>query len=1715
MTSPASSGPAGALFESQVGAYYLLSLLSGSEPRGLSGTSIVRIELQRASEGRHLDDIIIHAQTLQGTPAVLEIQVKRGISFAPSDLVFKAVVEQIAKSVQRPDFWNCRYELAIAAAKTSKKIDGAYQEVLAWARQLGDAATFHARIQRSDSASDAMRTFVKTFRDHLNEFGVTADDETVWKLLRKLQILVFDFIAPGSASEELAKERAARTLRADDAVRADELWRCLQALSLEIAANGGDRTYDSLVEDAKKQTFRLAGSRPFFSARRALADMSRLVLKDIGNRIGDTALMRHERLVLVESALDEGHYIEIRGDAGVGKSGLMRLFAEQKCSGSSVIVLAPNRTMANGWLAMKSALGFDGTLHEMMVDLACDGGATLFIDNLDFFSIEERSTIVDLVREAAKVPGVSIITTARRDFGVNEPNWLPKEALDQLGRAKPIIVDELTDREIGELRDIAPRLKPLLEDNHPARDVVRNLFRLYRLASQPTGAPTPHTETDMAKQWWDTADGETNGKQRERARILRVMADQALTHSDAVDLTGHPASPIDALIASGTLRDLGNDRMQFRHDVFREWGIANLLFSDLDKIDTLPLDRPISASLSRGVELTACMILEQDNDGKNWHSFLNTLSRKSAHGSWRRAALLGIVHSEIGVNLLTRVSALLFTDDAALLSELTHIMMAVDVEPMGKRLATIGIDPKILPTGIDVPIGSGWPRLILWLLSLRDNLPPSLIPDAVNVYTKWSMGTLGLDALTPHLLKQLYGWLRKIEDARRQGPGAWRELFDGKIDYDKLFSLESEIRTGFLLFCNRVPELAAQYLKSLTENLHNDQIITDVLKMRGTLAQAAPEELAAFTSAALIQGRDPLEPRDRHEGVFGFRDHEFLPVSPNQGPFLELLISSPVHGLSLIRQLTDYAVSFYSKKKPCGENSIVLSFPNGERAFPWVQTYMWSRENSARDYSITSGLMALEAWAHKRIEAGEPFEKVLSDVLGPEGAPTAYLLVAVDLIISHWPKSQEAAVPFLASPELLCEDLQRQGLDDTRGIYDVLDIFGLKAFQKEPNGGSSLADLNQRPSRKFSLKDLLSQYAVFGPDALRNSISTLLEQASKRLGKPDEQADLGAPSFMVLHALNLLNPVNWLEVAIQNGDGSVTTGRQYSSPQAETDHLKPLQDAQLEKTTEAQMQWSLGIAVDNPSRSSPAFAEKALIWALGAKEDKTDGEHTIKMKKEAVITAVMVAVRDGGNDLIAQNIDWIRSTLARALETDDDRCGSLREGLRYNPIAIAFVGLGLLLKNNYNNNNFRILLEIASRSDPAAARGFSAIAKELASIDERLPRSILRCALAARIRPNRGSWNEPEEQKTAREAQNAQRIGAVIDAEIAWLDGKQVEPTWPIFPVEPARPRRRLRLPGCRDCEPIVEDRPNPDAYLEQRGAALWVSSAKSIYDVVSKPWLLDIVHNYIEWTMASNGAGLDLGEDVDHKPSEWNDAYFSLLAHCLPGIEDSKLTDTVLTPITSLPDESFFGITVDFLRSVDEVYFNNEGLSKTRAVNIRTAFSDRMMTSHGWRRLVDDRGHGIEIHIGPAIASLFFNSYLLREAKCYLLPKGIDQMDPFVPTLRTLAEAGPSFFVAFLVLNLVEVSPKISHLSFVLAAAEAWLAKYPNDTVFWIDYSIGSRVCRWLETVTAGPSLGVEDIRAAGKDIGRVLTGLINAGVSEAYSLEQALQKAFPHKAI
>jgi hypothetical protein len=542
-------------------------------------------------------------------------------------------------------------------------------------------------------------------------------------------------------------------------------------------------------------------------------------------------------------------------------------------------------------------------------------------------------------------------------------------------------------------------------------------------------------------------------------------------------------------------------------------------------------------------------------------------------------------------------------------------------------------------------------------------------------------------------------------------------------------------------------------------------------------------------------------------------------------------------------------------------------------------------------------------------------------------------------------------------------------------------------------------------------------------------------------------------------------------------------------------------------SVDTSIQITLGRALDDPSQSSPEFAASAIEWAQSAAANpKATDTNEDWMREQSIFTAAMIAIRDGDAELRTQHTGWVRSIFSQALQTEEDPAQRFRPGLRYNPIAISFAGMIYGLKDRANTQDFRALLEVAARDNPAAAQGFGAAFTTLAGIDERLPRAILRCAFAARILPNR-KWDLPEEEIAARAASRQERILETINRELKWLDHGCPEPDWPPFPLVSVRRRRRLRLPGGNEIqEPTMEKNRPPDEHVDQQGAALWLSNVRP-FDVSERPLLRDIVLTYSHWTTTANGAELDKNEEVTNAPREWNDVYFDLQARCLPELPLSEIDQFVLASICSLPDEPFFDVVTSFLSSVDVVYFSDLGLKETVVVNIRSTLANRLMESSGWKRLQSSRSASIEMHIGPAIAVLFFNNHgFTQPARCYLRPKDVDRLEPFFPVLEKLVKSGPSLFVAILTLNLLKVSTHTAHFSFFVAAVEAWLEHYPDDTDFWIDNGIGRRVCASIENFRLLNTASFEPENALRVDVDRMLSALVQLGIADARRLEQAL---------
>ena len=166
-----------------------------------------------------------------------------------------------------------------------------------------------------------------------------------------------------------------------------------------------------------------------------------------------------------------------------------------------------------------------------------------------------------------------------------------------------------------------------------------------------------------------------------------------------------------------------------------------------------------------------------------------------------------------------------------------------------------------------------------------------------------------------------------------------------------------------------------------------------------------------------------------------------------------------------------------------------------------------------------------------------------------------------------------------------------------------------------------------------------------------------------------------------------------------------------------------------------------------------------------------------------------------------------------------------RDGLRFNPRAIAFVGQTLLIERDPKENDIRRLFEFVSANGYASAHGFGGALVKLEQINARFVSAILRCTFTASVYPHE-PWRISAEQKEINRSANRERIQKQIDSELAWLAEPNSEPVWPEFPLQKIRPRNHGRRGG-RDNAAEAADYDSVKHRVDYHRAALWLKQIR------------------------------------------------------------------------------------------------------------------------------------------------------------------------------------------------------------------------------------------------------------------------------------------------
>lgn len=1688
-SSPVGRGGAGTYIEGELGAFYLLQMLAGSEARGLPDARIERVQFQGDTEGYALDDLIVHGVSDKGN-SLLEIQSKRTITFAPKDSIFQSVCMQIVKSAPA-DKPTDRHLLAVATQRTSFAISGPYQDVLGWARAAKTGVQFFERLALKGVASDAMRSFAQTFRINLVAQGVADDDEVIWSIIRRFLILEFDFESGAPQARAHALTLARQVLAPDDTAQAEALWGNLIELVILTGKAGGSITRDELAAMLTARGFHLAGARNYALARARLAEMSRFALMDIGTTVGGVNLPRLGALAALEKARDTHRFIEITGKPGVGKSYVLRHLAERHGHEANVIVLDPIGTPDGGWPALAQRLGIPGTAKDFLGDLAASGGGILFVDGLEMFtSAERRRTVNDVLREITAIEGFSVVVSTRPDIAAEGNSWLAEDALAVLGAPHRVLVGELDDEEVAVLSAAAPELSALLSPGHPAASIARNLYRLTQLIKVPSTVEV-RTEAALADHWWQSADGAKPQDIRAGQRLLAELAEAALAGRDTIEAATDSAAR-DHLLRSLTLSEPKRDRLGFYHDVLRDWAIGARLNEDIALLDGVDLTVPLSPRLARGIEFAGRLALEREQDGSAWQALLAALSRAGAHDAWRRQALMAIVRSELSPKLLSRRSSALLANGGALLVELCTAITAVETVSAAElfaQAAAKGVEISEAPRSLRAATTPSAPNVLMWCLAHSAEIPIQAIGAVVKLVEIQFFLAMSVSEYGRATAKMLFKWLMQL-DLRVAEVSIPSPPDAAKLEGQAHQRMINDLRTMTLLLAANAPDEAKTYLTTVAAE--NDYYkVKEIRLFSRTLAGVAPAELAALVEASLIEPpRCRGSRRDPMDRALSFADTDYMPPSPAQPPFLDLLEAAPAIGLTLIRKLVETAVAFHANGKTTETNGYTVVLNGKPRFFSWVQTYFWGRDQ-AQEYSAASGLMALEAWSQERLDKGEDVQAVLSDILGPEGSCAAYLLIAIDVLVSHWPDTRDALVPFMASPDLLANDR-------ARSTHEALGrmIFG----QKEPPGRVKLADLAKRPSRRVMLEHLLPYYLA--DDDAGRRLRTLLGKAVEGIGPYADHANFGDAAFMGAYALNMLNKANWVEV-----DG----GLGYKSPPAEAEHLARLEESRLMFVHSSTIEAKIQLATSDPAKGSPEVAREAVDYAAGDLPDDSDTDY-LKSRSTRLIATAMLVARDGDDTLLDQHETWVRAVVAKALEEETDRYGS-SEMLGFNRPGMGLCALIHLWHRRRLPADRNLVVEAAARGDRVAVPAFAAALARINETDPRVLKSAIRLAFACR----RWRWHPYDEDTSDRETYNVEKAsldGRAVLAEIAWLDGGP-EPVWPSLPEEKPslrnRPRARLSADRARIEFERDEDGSEPQSekasiHVDTQGIAEWLGLLNAERSA-TPDWYEEVIDAYAPWSARLNAHGYPADTELYRTPDDWNHQFYILVASALLDADHDRFEQHLL-PLLELPDRSFCDVADTLIHAADVCYFNDRSRPAARVRELRERLVTRTKALERWSW--DNRPGDLRIdhNSGPVIAKLLMNLYNpFASTESYLVPAVFDRVDPILDTLRPLLPGGPTAFVALCTMNTLSVAPTTRHLDFLLFAVETWLEATTSDPPMWHTLGIGRKVAQWIEKAAVeDPSLlrrnHPERVR-----IDVMLGRLVSLGVSEAHEIETRIE--------
>lgn len=1141
MTSPIASGGGGTHFEAKVVAHYLATILCQTKVDGLPpSTHAVEANSQQADFGSQLDDLVVKGIMEDNSEARLHLQIKIKILFTPKNREWKELIRK-AWTTYSGVFDKNLDRIGFAIGNTSERIKHC-EEAIKWANMTTNGKLFIEKIEKKYYSHKYKREFIETIK---TQIAVCLDepitDEILWQFICSIVILPFDYQKEISFNKNQVLERIEQFLPPSQKNKINSIWDCLVEYCGDLIPAGGGATRQSLSNLLRQHGLPTGTSRNFKNDIEIIQSESQRTLDDISTNINGYNIPRPLVIQTLKEAVYESRVIYITGEPGTGKSAILKSFAIENGHDSPIFFLKDSRIHSGGWSAHASYLAVSSDIDTLLFEFGTRGIPIVFVDGVDRISDGAILTIKDIVRSFVKNDYLSdwkIIFTLRQQNLKRVKSWLDITVLNQVS-SSIVNVQCLEESGLESLIQNFPDSKYLLDKPMITFPLIRNLFFLNTVLSIDNSDNIPKSEVELLEHWWRSGaiNCEDPIKNQNRYNVLLQLAKRIVNDpGKAISINSLDVEILNILKLSGIVKDVDvGISLMFTHDIYEDWVIAKLMLSKLNSISIFLQKTSENQILEKPLQLLASYLLESEDSADKWQLLFDSINNESNLRSlWRRTVLVSCIRSTKINQNLNKIFYKPTPDSLVLLGELT------------KTLLTVEITEEALPKY------DSWNKFFDWYFSHEEFHHSSLVIQLLPIFQAWQEAYL--DKSSSHCKRIgifAYEWLSIYEMASYNN---YHNFLHQPIVLNnrsvELKKIEDSIRVLFLSSAGVIPNLLSTYLKDNSSHPFQYHDEEKILNSQVDFSYYVPKEYVDYFSIIYMQHPKNIADESKLDlnyisEMLGIGDFgNYLPASPSQPPFLNLLNHHEQEGLRLIKNLCNHSVSvwrwLYSevnydlyKNKPI---PVFIDFPWATQKF-WGDrdVYLWFRGVGGNPI-LRSALMALEYWAFDQVENGRPLDDLVQ-VIVKKNKCVAVLGLIVSLCMAFPNSSIQCALPVITCSHIIFWDVIRKQIENS----DIVSTNLFGNWNADQNKLIEVHKLNNMCHRKENIASLFPLFIQHYDRNIVEQFKVAVEKIVYNLPFEFEEQKKNQPYVDYLRKImieisDIADPENWLVITQPTGE---------------------------------------------------------------------------------------------------------------------------------------------------------------------------------------------------------------------------------------------------------------------------------------------------------------------------------------------------------------------------------------------------------------------------------------------------------------------------------------------------------------------------------------------------------------------------------------------------